>query len=387
MQARMTRDFAAVEHIGATILQSGKDNAFVRRALARQFDELQQHDEARRHWLALRDQFPADFEAAFHVARDFLREGATLQSALAAAAPNGSAAFLRNLGEVLEEPDEDAPPDSGIRHIAICGVSYCGSTLIDRLLGGLPNVASIGESHWLTKGRSGSGYGPLDFSSDSPPGFVRCSVCGQNCEVLTAGFRRHLAADRTNWYFRIARRLGTGILVSADKNPPKLCDQDPLLRLDGLVVFKSLAQAWMSELTKRPSGKDEEYYRTECERYIAAWIQTYATFIEHFSPQGKVAVLSFEEFTRDPKEVLRAACRSLSLEFDEQILKATRPGHAIGGNGRALGRLREAGYAPDISELEPCDLPQSHLRLIEESAEAKRIFDLLEAAHRHMMQQ
>ncbi|HEX4861279.1 MAG TPA: hypothetical protein VFV07_08585 [Rhizomicrobium sp.] len=381
MQARMTRDFASAARIGETILGAAPGNAFVRRALARQFDELGEGAKALPHWAALREQEPKDFEAAFHVAQARFRDGATPEDA---AASVSTGAFADNLRAVLEAP-ASPPPQEGVRHVLICGVSYCGSTLFDRLLGSLPGAASIGESHWLVKARNATGYGSVDFSGDFAAELVKCSVCGAKCPVLTADFRRALAADRTDWYFKIARQLNTRLLVSADKNPPKIADHDPLLRFDALVLFKSLPQAWWSELQKRPQGRDAEYYRGECERYVTSWTQSYATFLESFSPQGRVAFLSFEEFTRSPRAVLEAACRALALPFDEAVLTSAKPGHAIGGNMRALSRLRKADYATEILPLPPCGLPAEHLRVIEESAEAARLFDLLQAAHHNTM--
>jgi len=382
MQARMTRDFAAAEKIGTTILHSNRDNVFVHRALARQFDELGQSAKSCPHWKALLEQDPKDFEAAFHVARALRGDGASFDDAVMAASAGTSGAFADNLGAVLEAPVVPAESD-GVRHVLICGVSYCGSTLFDRLLGSLPDAASIGESHWLVKARYEKSYRAIDFSADFTAGLVDCSVCGAHCPVLTAEFRRGLAADRTGWYFKIARRLGTKLLISSDKNPPKIADNDPLLRFDALVLFKSLAQAWWSELQKRPKGRDEEYYRSECEKYVATWVQSYATFLESFAPAGKVVFLSFEEFTQNPAENLKAACRALALPFDNGILRSARRAHAIGGNVRALNRLRTANYAPDIRPLEVYDLPATHTRIIADHAEAARVFDLLQAAHQN----
>lgn len=380
MQARMTRDFTAAAQTGETILTGNPGNTFVRRALARQFDELGEPDKAEPHWGALRAQDPKDFEAAFHVAQGAMRAGRALDSAVAAASDGTGGAFADNLRAVLDAPALPARQD-GARHVLICGVSYCGSTLFDRLLGSLPGAASIGESHWLVKGRYEKGYDTIDFSGDFAAHLVKCSVCGAKCPVLTAQFRRALAADRTDWYFKIAAGLGTDLLISSDKNPPKIADHDPLLRFDALVLFKSLPQAWWSELQKRPQGRDDAYYLSECEKYVATWAQSYATFLESFSPQGRVVFLSFEDFTQSPGAVLKAACRALALPFDENVLRSAKPGHAIGGNARAMSKLRDADYMPDIAPIPPCDLPASHLRVIEQSAQAARVFALLQAAH------
>ncbi|MBV8977703.1 MAG: hypothetical protein JOZ13_10030 [Alphaproteobacteria bacterium] len=383
MQARMTRDFAAAERIGNAMVAAQPGHSFARRGLARMFDELDRREEALPHWQALHAASRKDFEAAYRVAQSMRQGGGSVDRVAADLAPD--AAFAENLRAVLDNPPTTAPKE-GTHNVVICGVSYCGSTLFDRLLGSLPGVASVGESHWLVKGKvPGAGYDVLDFSRDFAADMVKCSVCGKNCTALTAEFRRGLAADRTNWYFRIAERLGAQTLVAGDKNPAKILDNDPLLRFDALLLFKSLPQAWWSELQKRKPGHDEAYYLAECERYIGTWCQNYAMFLESFSPQGKMVAVSFEEFTRAPVRVLRAACEALSLPFDEQVLKFAKPGHAIGGNDRAVRRLKTADYAPDITPLEPPPLPDSHRHLIQKSAEVKRVFSLLQTAHERTM--
>jgi len=385
IKARMRRDWSAVDEIANDILRRRPEHELVRRALARMRDEMNRRDEALPHWRALQAVNPKDFEAAYHVAHAMRSDGASVDAALASVAGDVPPAFAGNLRAVLADPPK-APRQDGVRSVMICGVSYCGSTLFDRLLGSLPGVASIGESHWLVKGKvPGVGYDLLDFARDFADDMVKCSVCGKKCEVLTAEFRRALAADRTNWYFRIAERLGTQLLGACDKNPAKIVDNDPLLRLDALVLFKSLPQAWWSELQKRKPGQDEAYYLAECERYVTTWSQSYAMFLESFSPQGKVAFLSFEEFVRAPAQVLSAACEALSLPFDEEVLKFARPGHAIGGNDKAVRRLKTAHYAPDITPLELPPLPESHARIIAQSVETERVSGLLQAAHARTM--
>jgi hypothetical protein len=386
MQARMTREFGAVEEIGNKILKANGSNEFIQRALARQFDELGQSHKALVHWQALRDGNPRDFEASCHLARAYAREGQAIDKAVAQAAPDASETFHGHLLAVLENDAEAIPYEGDLKNVVICGVSYCGSTMFDRLLGSLPGTASVGESHWLVKGKSPKGgYDLLDFDRDFVADMVKCTVCGTHCSVLSAEFRRSLAADRTNWYFRIAEKLGTRTLIACDKNPPKIVDNDPLLRLDALVLFKSLPQAWWSELQKRKTGQGDAYYLSECERYVGTWSRSYAMFLESFVPAGKVVFLSFEAFAQEPTRVLKAGCQALSLPFDETVLQHARRGHAIGGNDATMRRLKTSDYTPNIAPLEPAPLPESHLEIINESLEAKRVFELMERAHEATM--
>ncbi|MFW5655579.1 MAG: tetratricopeptide repeat protein, partial [Roseicyclus sp.] len=221
---------------GAELLKRRPGDLGVRRALARYHMEIGQEAESLQHWQAIFDCDGSDIEAAYQLWRlaPHDRRIATLGDRQKATLSAARAAID---GETEE-----------IDHVAICGVSYCGSTLLDRILGGLDGVGSIGESHWLTKYQTGRGeHRQLDLDTDiDGVKLVPCSVCGDNCEFLTHDFRLGMAADRRRWYHRIAARLGVTCLISSDKNYAKLLDNDPLLRFKCLVLFKSPEQAWRS---------------------------------------------------------------------------------------------------------------------------------------------
>ena len=324
LHARATRDFAAVEHLSLELLTKHPQHAGIRRSLARALAALDRSEDARPHWQNLLHLNPRDIEAAHHLAQ-------------------------RNTARL---------PNGDFRHIAICGVSFCGSTLLDSILGSLPGCANIAESHWLTGARLPGGYAPIDFDAPDMRALRYCSACGPDCRILSMDFRRDLAADATDWYGRIARRLETQTLISADKNPPKLADHDPLLRFDALVMFKSPVQAWMSTLRKLPQGRDAAFYLSKCDNYLALWTDRYRTLLDHFAPQGKVAFVHFDAFVQAPREVLQSLCGALDLTFDPAVLKTAASRHAIGGNPDAVAKLHSAGDSIEIATLARPDCPR-----------------------------
>lgn len=383
MNARSERDLAAAESIGSSLLARRPDDEAVRRYIARLLDAEGRGNEADSYWTALRDANANDFEASFHVARSLADEGATNEAAAAAAAPAANEIFRRAIVDALG--DRAAPLEGEFKHVAICGVSYCGSTLLDRLLGGLPGTKSIGESHWITKVRRDDRYCDMDLSQLLESArFVPCTVCGPRCTVLTPAFRRSLAADNRDWYRKIAARLGTRILVSADKGLPKLSDKDPLLELSALVVFKSPEQAWRSQLDKLPDGRGADYYESECRQYLDTWAARYQSFVHHFKPAGLLAFLNFDAFTRNPKPLLLAVCDRLDLPFDEAVLRRTVPGHAIGGNGRAMRRLREKDYGVEIAPLPDAALDAEHREIIGRHSAAQAVWRAMMALHNEL---
>ena len=52
------------------------------------------------------------------------------------------------------------------RHIEIGGISFCGSTVFNLILGSLPNVTAVGESHWLVDSINDSNEKSIQKSSN-----------------------------------------------------------------------------------------------------------------------------------------------------------------------------------------------------------------------------
>jgi hypothetical protein len=381
LNARAAGNLEKAADLGVRLLANVPDDLGVRRALARILDLLDRTDDALSHWRHLRDADAADFEAAYRVALHAVRtEGVPVDGAVAAAAPAATEAFRQSLNAAFADP---APVLQGeFRHVAICGTSYCGSTLLDRLLGGLPGVRSIGESHWLTKVYHEGRYRDVIMSEPlDGVRWVHCTVCSQKCEVLTPAFRRSLTADQAQWYRKIAHRLGTHNLVSADKNLPKLIEKDPKLEMGALVVFKSPEQAWRSQLDKMAKDREPEWYLAECARYLDNWSRRYRDFVDDFRPQGPVVFLNFDAFTRDPAVLLPAVCDRLGLPFDPGVLSRTLPGHAIGGNAGSMRRLRELDYGVSIRPLPDAALDPAQAAVIAAHEKAQRVWAEMLAAH------
>lgn len=375
------RDFALALAIAEDLLARNPADAVVRRHTARLLDARGDEAAALVHWTYLRNQDAGDFEAACRIAEALRAAGQATGTAIASAAPSANDTFRHAMAGALDA----ALPVRGadFRHIAICGAAFCGSTLIDRMLGGLPGVKSIGESHWLTKVRRDAGYGPADLAEPlAAQRWVPCTVCGARCAVLTPAFRLALAGDNRGWYHKVAAHLDTAILVSADKNVPMLLDKDPLLDLSALVVFKSPRQAWRSKLDKLPKDRDAAFYESECAAYMQVWTQNYrARFFDSFRPVGEVVWLNFDAFTRDPEPLLRAVCERLDLPFDAGVLHRTVPGHAIGGNAGSMRRLREKDYAVVVEPLPDPALEPAHAAIVDGHAEAQAIFADMMARH------
>jgi hypothetical protein len=381
--ARARREFEQMFAAGNELLALDPGIPGVSRAMARTLTELGREGEAKPHWVRTRDQDAGDAEAAYQVARHAMRTGLAPAEAVAEAAPGANELLRQHLIDLVGKPEAPLPPDC--RHIGICGVSFCGSTLLDRILGGLPGVRSIGESHWLVKEHDGSKYVPIDLGIKRSGRGPFCSVCGPSCKVLTSEFRTGLIVDATRWYQRIAAQLGTSILVSADKNVAKLVDNDPLLRLSALVVFKSPDQAWASQLAKLPKDREPEFYRAELVKYMGTWTQSYRTFVDEFAPDGAKVFLKFDDFTMNPAPLLEKICAELDLPYDPAVLSEVRPGHAIGGNKGAMARLRAADYGVRVEPLPAAGLISEQAEMIENNKALQDCYRSLMSRYRQTL--
>ncbi len=294
-----------------------------------------------------------------------------------------SGALRPGEAEAIAAALNDFPFDRPLRHarhIAILGISFCGSTLIDRLLGSLGGVASIGESHWLAEGWDGAPLGELDIAAIEPAKAAMCVRCGPHCPYLTPAFRTGLTLNPSLWYDQIATRLETDILVSADKNLPLYLRYAPAFDFTALVLFKSPLQAWLSARSKLPAGLDAEARRAECDALIDQWTQSYGRLAGPFRPQGGCVYFDFDGFVRHPERDFALLLRALDLPADLGVLTGVEMGHAIGGNHSAMEAMSATDGPLRIVPRPDEDLPAEERAWVAERADAAHIHAKLRAA-------
>ena len=198
-------------------------------------------------------------------------------------------------------------------HVAICGLSFCGSTVLSYVLGSLSGAATIGESHWLVD--------PLPDGS-----LAACDRCGDACGVITPALRERLRFAGADWYDVIGAALGPQVLVSSDKDHALLERLDPAGRRSELVVFKSP----LDHLRSYVRALTAAGVRPEIEWYPRGWAEHYGR-----APRirGRRAVLLYDDFLRSPTGCIAAIADWLGLRFDPRALDYWEfPHHAVGGN-------------------------------------------------------
>jgi len=266
---------------------------------------------------------------------------------------------------------------SDIQHIALVGVSYCGSTLLSRMLGNVNGVENVGESHWLTSKRAAGSGSAIDFELDDSSVIPECFTCSYKCSVFTHEFRKKLQDNPINWYFKIARQLKGNKLVSADKNYVKLKKLDPTLTLDAVVLFKNPVQAWYSNYRK--IGENSDMNPISCvDQYMKAWTRSYTKFLDEFPNSGKKIFLSFDHFSKKPEQHMSLLLAMLNLDCNDiNDLQKGDKQHYFGGN---LGVNRSIRYDKAhmmVKPLPKIDLPENHIEAINSNDNVKKVYERL----------
>lgn len=210
-----------------------------------------------------------------------------------------------------------------MRHIAVVGVSFCGSTVLTYVLGGLPGVANVGESFWAADGSS----------------HAVCRYCHPKpCPYWTPEFVAGLKESQKDWYKRLAAQMKSEIIVSSDKIMRTLRRLDPELEFDALMSFRPPIDAYRSYRAKAspPAGKQ----LMGMQEYLSWWSRVYQQGMDADN-QGQRVCLEFEGFRKDPEGVLQRLCARLDLPYDPAALEYwKRPQHLIGGHFNAFGEER-----------------------------------------------
>jgi len=229
--------------------------------------------------------------------------------------------------------------------IGVLGPSYCGSTLLNYMLGSHPSIYGGSELRRL-------------FDADPRR---RCAVCGPACRLWT---RENLAT---------ANQAGPGGLYDFLRNltdRPVICDAsksvDHFLRIapepfTWVVMTKhplrSLASFTINRLYRDTSAPDLAQARgsvtdEEFTAFVREQVKRLAKFYAHvererayFESHGDVVYLSYEQVATAPEEALKTVLDGSGLTVDPTMLDyASKEHHPIGGNtGPHSQARRKAG--------------------------------------------
>ena len=242
----------------------------------------------------------------------------------------------------------DEPPGNSTTSVGIVGLDYCGSTLVNNILSGLPNCIGVGESHWIVD------------KIKNPKQTGRCTECYQSdCPVFTDRLLKLLQDDiliqEGKWWNTIAEHAGKSIVVSGDKRPhhyDRFGIPDKLLFI--IKDPRSHIVSWARRKFLNPEDSLKEYNQGQAvfkltdeqfEEALHFWIKNTRKHISWSIDSGKdLAVISLESFINNDVEILQLLADWLGTENDVNALKYWDSDlHYIGSN-HSVKRLGKERY-------------------------------------------
>ena len=234
--------------------------------------------------------------------------------------------------------DKDLAP---VRHIAIGGTPYIGSTVLGSLLGSTPGAAHAGEAEELVRRSSFLAEFGADIDVDLHPhdSYSHCRVCGTRCKVFSSEFRAELARDPIDYYGKIGRRLNASVLISGDKGVMHKERRDPLFQSDLLVLYKSPI-TWIRSNARQQEkkvarGEIQPSEMGSVRDWLREWSMTYEALLALPIPESRKVVVNWDEFVGSPFAHFDRLLRRLGLDGDPSVFNELRFGHFIGGNGQS----------------------------------------------------
>jgi hypothetical protein len=217
-----------------------------------------------------------------------------------------------------------------MRTIGILGPSYCGSTMLGCILGSLPGVAYVGESHWLYRGEH------------------KCRCRQPDCPL------EHVAINGSGWWEGLARALDADVIVSGDKN---FNNFRPLGNPDVAMILCRDPRAWVVSYHHYKTMREGKIDLTLDElpppsalsisNYIHLWGYALRMSRSWCDAHGiPYLVVDLSTFLEEPETELQHLCELLGLDFDADALHFERKTHHhVGGNSQ-VGMKTVFGHRP-----------------------------------------
>jgi hypothetical protein len=278
-----------------------------------------------------------------------------------------SGPLARNAGILRARTAEPAPLPEKTRHIAIGGVNYVGSTVLGMILGSVPGAAFAGETNWLAEAALAGG----------------CRFCEGECPVFSQEFRDSMLAAPGRWYGRVAERMNTRLLVTADKYFNTYWRRDPYLRFDRLIIYKA-PQAQMRSNLKRRLQLGEIAAPADIvpviTRNLNAWATNYLSLLKTPQPHKRV-VLNWGRFVAEPGPHLRRIGELLTLEIAGDQHRRLAAQHFLNGNRNIDVKAVAASGRIELHPSDAAELPEEAGALAAAHRRAQYVAALLDRAY------
>lgn len=239
-----------------------------------------------------------------------------------------------------------------VKPIFVVSLPRAGSTLLQRLLMGHPQVGTCGEP-WLALpiaymlrengviaeyGAMSAGYSIRQFASELPGGMDE--------------FWKQSAAYLSGLY---ASKAPNGVELFVDKTPryykilPELRQMFPeapivLLVRNPLAVFASMLNFVKGDLRYMPMWKND-------------WMDGHSKIAEAISQFPNFSLVHYESLVTNPNKTMTLLMRELGLEFDEQQVEQLSEQRLSRGDPTGVNLYKSVDTAPLTSWKQSIDTP------------------------------
>jgi len=245
-----------------------------------------------------------------------------------------------------------------VKIVFIAGMGRSGSTLLDLLLGGHPEMIGLGEVYsFASRARA--------WADDRERVICSCGSPVPECEFwapvfdeisgFAVGQNQAATALRDRAYDLVLERFQEhygpeAIMVDSSKNPDGLQVLSKNSRVDDLKVLhlvKDVRAYVVSMLDRKADKRDAKIMSSPVgslktailnKSAVAAGMQWYRgnARVAHLMREAgceHIEPVSYDQLCLQPEDVLRSICRFIDLSFDPEMLKLEQSGsHNILGN-------------------------------------------------------
>ena len=247
-----------------------------------------------------------------------------------------------------DENSDGTPQNNDITTIGIVGLDYCGSTLMNNILSGLPDCIGGGETHWI-----------ID-SQNHPNQRGRCTECyNEECPVFSEELIQTLQAmDITGdgrWWREISKASGCKFVISGDKRPhhyDRFGVPDKLLFM--VKDPRAHIVSWANRKFLQPDQNLKDYNQGKTnlildqEQFNQAFMTWLRETRKHISwcieTRKDFAVISLDYFVSNGEEMLSKIAQWIGTSFDVKALEYWDTDlHYIGSN-HSVKRMKKDRY-------------------------------------------
>lgn len=239
-------------------------------------------------------------------------------------------------------------PEHETTTIGIVGLDYCGSTLMNNILSGLPDCIGAGETHWI-----------ID-SKKNPNQRGRCTECyNQECPVFSEELLNTMQTMKIEpngeWWDIISKFSNCRFVISGDKRPrhyDKFGIPDKLLFM--LKDPRAHIVSWAKRKYLQPNQNLKQYNQgnTNLELNDEQFNEAFTTWLREtrkhitwcIESKKDLAVVSLEHFVVNDEYMLAQIADWMGADFDAKALEYWNTDlHYIGSN-HSVKRIKQDRY-------------------------------------------